>query len=511
MKKIIGFFLAAALLSLTACNTSEIEGVVDPETGYYTIPFSISVSSFPTTKVTGTPESEAADASYTYSFTGGDIIQITGATLASPSNLSFTVEDGKYKFSGSLTFTSVPVDGETDLTATLINDPSNTVTAGYYPSTIVQAIQTQSAFKKDFKYQSSTQTLQLEQTKTFVTFNLTFNNNQSDAAIDAVIYNNGIEVTSGKISVSDNSASFTVALDPLIFTNASLKVGDAAAAYIGSTSELLANKRYAVARVVNNDPQLGDAYYSDGTWGSTNNHSGGAAIIGVVVYVNQGSSSIHPSTITSDSEIIDFANGVTEANTKIDGKSVGGRGLVMALNNTASKCTWSSVSGTSSTLVTTPTIALNSFGGYANTLANHSESYPAANAAVNYTPTAPGSSDGCTGWFLPAVGQWMAALYGLGGADNPGSWVNGDNNNWLAQGSISNNVIIKKGSAISAINSSMSSSGVGSTDITTTDYWTSSEYNGEMAIRMNIGGSTSMKVDNKNKNTSYLVRPFLAF
>ena len=135
----------------------------------------------------------------------------------------------------------------------------------------------------------------------------------------------------------------------------------------------------------------------------------GASAVGIVAYVNDGS---------------DFGNAATEK------ASGAGHGLVLALNQICSPG-WkyaayriSKGSGTfASTIGNSMANAKNDFDGLAKTK-HLKEKGSSAASVVGYMGAAP---KGCTEWFIPSTGQWIAMLCkpGLGGAEIPtGSALN---------------------------------------------------------------------------------------
>ena len=135
----------------------------------------------------------------------------------------------------------------------------------------------------------------------------------------------------------------------------------------------------------------------------------GTSAVGIVAYVNDGS---------------DFGNAATEK------ASGAGHGLVLALNQIC-RPKWdyenyriSKGSGTfASTIGNSMANAKNDFDGLAKTKHLKEKGSDAANI-VGYMGAAP---TGCTEWFIPSTGQWIAMLCkpGLGGAEIPtGSALN---------------------------------------------------------------------------------------
>ena len=196
--------------------------------------------------------------------------------------------------------------------------------------------------------------------------------------------------------------------------------------------------------------------------------------------------------------------------------------------------------------------ALVNFGGYDKTN-KANDKFEAAYAAKSYNVTV--DKEKCSGWFLPASGQWLAVVYGLCGAAYPDKaqgtwWRNGkdgtDNKVHLwgedgftdkakvlgANSDYAHEIINAKLQAAAGLNASAGFDPIetGSGPNKWVNYWTSSECvktekngktNTDSAIRMNFGVNekketkySSIKTDNKikdNKDSKFRVRAFLAF
>lgn len=201
---------------------------------------------------------------------------------------------------------------------------------------------------------------------------------------------------------------------------------------------------------------VGWVYGSDGKLYPSADYAKGhnASAVGIVAYVNDGS---------------DFGNAATEK------ASGAGHGLVLALNQIR-RPGWkydsyriSNGSGTfASTIGNSMANAKNDFDGLAKTKHLKEKGSEGANSlgAMGAAPT------GCTEWFIPSTGQWIAMLCkpGLGGAEIPtGSALN----TWF-----NINGAAKLSSAASA------NGGKGFYSET----WTSSGYNGSTGIYL-VNGS----------------------
>ena len=337
-----------------------------------------------------------------------------------------------------------------------------------------------------------------------------------------------------------------------------LMVGDREVEFKNNVT-LESNKKYTVNRTVVYGPQLGDPFWSDGTYGRLNHADPNAQIVGIVVYVNHH---------YADQEKARIENAITEwdeANNKY------GHGLVMALKNVTVQLEggaeqkyfpWSGSNGKqqcTAGFIRTPKQTLDSpyFSGLENTdniiakLGNGNDS--AASLAKNYGVSV--ASGTCTGWFLPSIGQWMHSISidGFGNANHPNEWFNAIGNNWIQNGNTSGDLVFVKkcekedvNLLVRALNERLAKLhedfkqynfdydefGDPSAERNVSDnYWTSTEKEENLAIRMNLGtvnkfgsnyySTIKAKGEDKTKDTFYTdpqgvkyymkVRPFLAF
>ena len=332
-----------------------------------------------------------------------------------------------------------------------------------------------------------------------------------------------------------------------------LMVGDREVEF-PTTTTLTCNKKYTVKRTVDYGPQLGDPFWSDGTYGRLNHADPNASIVGIIVYVNHH--------YTTDPEMARIENAITEAGAGF------GHGLVMALKNVTvmegdvaqTAFRWSGSEGVkkcTAGYITKPSQVMDSpyFSGLENTnniiAALGSEYESAASRAKNYgAPVAAGTS---SGWFLPSIGQWMytISIDGFGNAEHASEWINGRGKNWLEEGNVNGDLVYVKrcddervNLLIKALNerlsklasdfSSYSFDYDGFGDPTAAgnisdNYWTSTEREAGKAIRMNLGTVeqwdgvyySTIKARGEDKTITHFnysgvnykmkVRPFLAF
>lgn len=223
-------------------------------------------------------------------------------------------------------------------------------------------------------------------------------------------------------------------------------------------------------------PQIGDIYYSDGTWSSTLDNK--KTPVGIIF-----------STTTSTK---DYNKGYTH-------------GYAMALKNASTSCIWGSTdTAYTSTAITDISTVLTDYNGY--TYTNLESSCTAASAAKGYTgATAP---IGTSGWYLPSIGQWFQICVNLGG-------MNGSSSGYIDSGSLiswSN----QASTCAEAINSVLSNAGSGNYDVFALDdqqyYWSSSEYSSIYAYKADFSSDYgNMRLNDYKKNVVGYVRPVVAF
>ena len=333
-----------------------------------------------------------------------------------------------------------------------------------------------------------------------------------------------------------------------------LMVGDREIEFKNTTT-LASNKRYAVNRTVDYGPQLGDPFWSDGTYGRLNHSDQNASIVGIIVYVNHH---------YEDENKARIENTITELDAGY------GHGLVMALKNVTVASgddvnryfAWSGSSGRvqcTGGFIITPGQTMDSpyFSGLENTnniivkVGNGNDS--AASLAKNYgVSVATGTAS--SGWFLPSIGQWMytISIDGFGNAEHADEWINSQGQNWMQKGNVEGNLVFVKqcddervNLLIKALNDRLAklrsdfaqynfeydSFGDPTPDGNISgNYWTSTEFSETEAIRMNLGTVerygghyySSIKAKREDKKTIKVyslngvnyqmkVRPFLAF
>ena len=553
------FTACAAMFLVAACQTPvpEMDEVEGTGTGIRALPFSLTVRT-DATKVS------YADGS-TYQFKTGDKLQVKGVDRTDIEGV-LEQQSGNV-WSGILSYDAAQggPTSDTQLAVTLIH--ADNADASTYASAIVgtapegssllrEAVEHYSLFTADVTLSAQEAVLHQQATFLDVTVTFDFDGSHTVGAGQALV---DLTTSLGKktertdlIPDSENPDDFYAHFMAVIpggqtTGDFSLTVGDRAIEFTNNTSVLAANKKYTVTRSIEYRPQLGDPFWSDGTYGRLCPADPHATIVGIIVYVNRDNSAI--------------ANAITE-------KTAGfGHGLVMALKNVVVegnpetekwRVQWSGQAGKiqcTDAFVTTPdaTISVDNLSGLNNTnkiiTKLGANAVSAASRAKAYN--VPVSSDYTSGWFLPSIGQWMYTIStdGFGGADPASQWLNGNLKNWLTQGGIGNLIYVKEcegtmNELIRDLNNRLSllANDFSDKDLTydsfgdpnaeqnvSDNYWTSSELKADEAIRMNLGTVdkknnkyySSIKVAGVQKtyqyysfqsvNYSLKVRPFLAF
>ena len=592
-KRFIPLFFSAgvAALLVASCQApalEEIQGSGGQETEvvpeWTTIPYSLKVS----TKETRVATDETASA---YQFKTGDKIRITGTDRSDivgilEPNEGFTLWTGTISYrtsSGEL------VSGETPLDVTLLH--ADNQDASTYASALVgtgaiegcvseeqllqYAVEHYSLFTATDTYRDQsagppTTAVTLSQKATFLDCTVTFKfdgthemGSGGNAKVDLITTRGEMRINSAfsHVGTTDDYTVHFMAVIPGGQTKDAftLTVADRAITF-STTAALASNMLYTVKRDITYGAQLGDPFWSDGTYGRMEHPDDNVKIVGIVVYVNHN--------YEEGTTAADIDDAITEKRTDSQGNQLYGHGLVMALTNAAKDVSWSTSAGKiqcTSPYVTDPehTLAENTLSGYANTQSirsyltganaySGSAAYLAENYKYNGVTV---STTSTTGWFLPSIGQWMYTISedGFGEADHASQWVNGNGVSWLKNGYSNDgdlgDLVLVKECANSQLNVLVKSlndrlatfneqfhvdydpfGDPSSTNNVSDNYWTSSEKDANNAIRMNLGSvkrrggkyysTIKVKGEDKTRVTVYTengidykmkVRPFLAF
>ncbi len=521
-----------------------------------TIPFSLTVNTLNT---------KVSYGEGTFSFKQGDKLHVVGVDRTDVEGDLSQGSDGKWSGYLSYDVSEGEPDADTRLAITLIhadNDDDSSyasaligdVTVG--STALKEAVEKYSLFTANTTLSSKSVTLYQQATFLDVTVTFDFDGSCSIGGGKALL---DLATTRGKASGETTFVALTNGEDFEVHFMAvvpgdqtvsafTLTVGDRKIEFSDSGKVLERNNRYTINRTVVYRPQLGDPFWSDGTYGRLRPADPDTRIIGIIVYVNHNYEN-------QDKAAIDEA--ITE-------KDAGfGHGLVMALNNVSTEgVKWCDKDKTgiqcTSPFVTNPkgTIAAGNLSGYSNTnsiIAALGEGTSAASKAKAYAVSVP--SGKTTGWFLPSIGQWIYSISteGFGGANPAEEWINTQWANWLEYGNITGNLVCvmecdedKVNLLIRSLNRRLELLAQDFADHNLTydsfgdpseagnisdNYWSSSEYSANNAIRMNFGTVeerkamgkwySTIKIRGESKNiTSYpyngvnykmKVRPFLAF
>lgn len=565
MKHLFSLMLSAcaAVILVTACQdpAPEKDPVQEGETK--TIPFCLSV------KTEGTKVSYEGNL---YSFKSGDRLHVVGVdrddiegylTKSGEGNvwsgeLSYLISKGEPSNQTPLAVTLVHADNQdvsTYATAIVGDVPSGS-------SLLREAVEHYSLFTTEVTLATTEAVLQQQATFLDATVTFVFDGTHQIEAGKAFV---DLRTASGEATEEiqfiplPNGKDFKVNFmavvpgDKLV-KDFTLTVGDRAITFQNNSLKLDRNKKYTITRSITYGPQLGDPFWSDGTYGRMQHPNSNVSIVGVIVYVNHN-----------------YAEGTPEAalDDAITEKAYGfGHGLVMALTNAAVDVAWSTAAGKikcTENFVTEPehTLEGDKLSGYKNTekirtALNGVNAYSssAAYLAEHYTYNGVGvSTEYTTGWFLPSIGQWMytISIDGFGEANHTSQWINGNGVSWLKNGysndgNLGDLVLVKdcpdnEGNVlVNSLNERLRKfneefhvaydpfGDPSATNNVSDNYWSSSEKDANSAIRMNFGSVrkrgnnyySTIKVKGETKTTiiaysengvdyKMKVRPFLAF
>ena len=536
--------LVAATAMVFACTPSSLEPEEAPvaDDARTTIAYSLNTVDTRVSYETGE-----------YALASGDKLRITGSTRTDiEGELSYNAGSGNWTGELSyLTSEGAPEENVTGMVATLIHAANadyskyaHAVVASDQADQLQYAVENYSLFTADYTYGETD--LLLSQNASFLDVNVTFTfiNNvvqMSEGATYVDIVISGETVTGSTQIVQDGvvcTAQF-LAVVPAgqDVKDIKIQICDREITF-GNSATLLASKKYTVTRTIEFKPQLGDPFWSDGTYGRLT-HPDGVQIVGVIVYANRNSAD-------SDEQALD--NAITES------ENGGGHALVMALKNAnptpGTGVQWGTITNNPhTTAVGSPQVIRTNLGlmsGFSNSGTQYSNNCNAAILAkefengTNYNGTT-------TGWFLPSIGQWFYSIIAFGEADPIEEWTDNDGNNYLANGNWNSLIRVKKQSTnsdnllvkklndrlellASQFGISYDSFGISSSHGFSDNYWTSSENAKDKAIRMNLGSVEKDKQNNQlfystiktkpeSKTATYSwheefimkVRPFLAF
>lgn len=536
--KSLVFLMVGALMLVASCSVPEIEEVVEvnPRT---TIPFSV---------VVATDMTKVSYADAKYAFKTGDSFFVESGSSERDDIEGTLAFDGDKKLKGEISFeTAKRLDNGTPLKITLINaDNSNKDSyAKGIAATLQEAVEKYSLFTTTLEFNSATtesspQRVSFAQQAAFLEITVTFN-----VLTTMPTGETPVELTTaGGLKLSGNSkielvgseykATFVAALPGgTEMQGSKLSVCEREIEILPSSKVIEKNKQYKVARSVDFRPQVGDPYWSDGSYGAIE-HAGAVEIIGIIVYVDQEG--------TED-------DGITAKT----GEQFG-HALVMALHNAnTSGVKWGKKEKRSSSFTTTTGEAVVSMDGYGKTVSwlnSLGESDVTAAYVARHYREAGGSLDvpsGSTGWFLASTGQWLHSISDPGflRASSWTTWKDGNNNAWYSGSNFLSSALAKVmvgqtaltdlfNTRFEELRSNFAPSipsetffdhfGMQLGNDLSDNYWTSDEWDKDNALRMNFGAKdnwSSIKINAVNKesknytfnNKSFYmkIRPFLAF
>ena len=545
MKPVVLLTVFATLLVIS-CSTPELIEIVEESNPWTTIPYSLIIAT-DATKVA------YDDGLNKYAFKDGDTFFIESGSTARDDIEGTLSYDGSdpLKLKGEISFeTAKGLDDGTSLKVTLIN-ADNTDKESYakgIATSLREAVEKYSLFSALFTFSSAAtesdpQKVILTQSAAFVEVTVIFTNVLNSTMPTGetpaeIVLSNGTKV-SGKALIeqsgSNYQAVFTAALpDGTEMKGSSLFVCEREVEILSGTAEsktLERNKKYKVSRSVDFKPQVGDPYWSDGSYGAID-HAGNVEIIGIIVYVDQEGTDDDGITAKSGDNF--------------------GHALVMSLHNVnTTGVVWGTAVQRSSSLTKTTGQAVASMDGYGKTvewLNTLGESEVTAAYMARHYREAGGSLDipsGSTGWFLASTGQWLYSISAPGflRASSWTTWKDGNNNAWYSgSNSLSSSLakVMEGQTALTdlfntrfeELRSNFAPSvpsetffdhfGMQSGNDLCDNYWTSDEWDKDSALRMNFGAKdnwSSIKINSVNKGSVWAykeafymkIRPFLAF
>ena len=295
---------------------------------------------------------------------------------------------------------------------------------------------------------------------------------------------------------------YTFLMIPQTFNNATITLtyntGTTYTKTISGTWSAGNSYTYNLSKPVN----LGDYYYSDGTWGSIAEHTNSTASSIGVIFSNSTSN-------------IDKGHNWTH-------------GYAMALQNAGSGTTtyqwYTSDSGNpTGTYITGVDNIMSDKDGYTYSGHLQATGYAAGIAAKGYTAkdkygNTVATPSGTSGWYLPGVGQWYDICASLGGMVKASGKAYTSCNYWYVQWcggdeSSNNNY---SGLCVSNLNVYLNAlRGKGySVDLFSNNdeyYWSSSECYSTEVYYVGFYGNGYMQLNNNYKTSLFIVRPVIAF
>ena len=226
---------------------------------------------------------------------------------------------------------------------------------------------------------------------------------------------------------------------------------------------------------------VGNYLYSDGTTGTSGSPPAGTTVVGIV-FSNQLSSA-------------EYSAGYTH-------------GYALALTDaSAAGPTWGPDPGDAGlTKVTTfagyyNDITAGYYGTFTKGYNKSNGSYPAWQLANNYNVNVSGFKN--SGWYLPSIGQWWDVCANLGKVDLTRKQTGTSGSAKLCSGSTATTATTNVNNAIKAAR--------GGTALTTSDYWSASEFGPYNAAAVHFNNSEVYLNNSSKNNANCYVRAVLAF
>ncbi|WP_081618603.1 fimbrillin family protein [Segatella paludivivens] len=306
----------------------------------------------------------------------------------------------------------------------------------------------------------------------------------------------------GAAGANITSDTFTMMMIPQIFTNATITLtyntGTSYKQTISGNWTAGTTYTYNLSKPVN----IGDYYYSDGTWGTIAEHSSSTALpIGIIFY--------------NSTSLLDSGHGWKH-------------GYAMALQTAAKSIPWESsndgIVDNKDVNTNFPTtfdkmkldmdgythcLSMKTYGGSNSKILSNSN-YPAYYSALNFGNGTYGSvinaapKTNNSGWYLPSIGQWYYFMLNIGKA----SFINNGTSGSSAQASST-----IENSINTYINLAKTYNNTSETVYSISWNWCSSEYSASIACDAAFSGDAVYIIGNLSKEyiDNMVVRPAIAF
>ena len=550
MKKITLLSIAIFLISLLAVSCQKETPYQDGDRTV--VPFSLNAV---------VTKASFNESTFAYGFKSGDKLAISSTER--PDIEGELSKNGEGKWVGSVSYLTAQGEpaSSTAIIVTLVHaDNSETSTyangiayeLGSSSSLLQAAVEQYSLFTADITFGSTEAHLQQQACFLDATVTFAFENGNfrlaGETSVDVKV-NNTLTITGKAVlaQVGDSkhySTEFVIAMPggTTLTDESVIQICDRNVPLVSVDKTLEVNNKYTVSRSVNFEPQLGDPFWSDGTYGRIS-HPQGVVVTGIIVFVNNYADDNETPLAVEARALTEKASGF-------------GHALVMSLKNAGTPgvgIQWATSNAQHGTYtpayITKPSEILETtnVSGYSNTnVLRGSNNNIAAKTATEYRSGEGDTITGTSGWFLPSIGQWVYSISrrGFGGADPADQWQSNDGKNFLTKGKLGdlvrviNNGTVNENKLVSSLNNRMQVLqddfgcaydvfGMTVGNSYGDNYWSSTENEAGKAIRMNFGSVeqsgdnyySTIKVKGESKTSTYAfaqgfimkVRPFLAF